>query len=202
MENTPAGADVLISKGEDALFSMDEDGGAKTPSPSSPNMQKRETAYNDAPYLMVKTTGELGTPFGTTFKSVLGEGHGVSPSYDSESPTHPQCEAEDQQRENSGLVDFRGAQSYVPALPRFATVNVKQKKFHRAMSRGNMSILTDRPLEEPKGCYDPSHALADMDEEEWRLFLSRAASKIAAAISSGVWQDTFGQVQQMSCPRF
>lgn len=196
MESVPTGA----AKVEDALFSMDEDGGAKTPSPSSPNMRKRDAAYNDAPYLMVKTTGELGTPFGTTFKSVLGEAHGVSQSYDSDSPTHPQGDTEKQSREN--LADFRGAQSYVPVLPRFATVNAKQKKFYRAISRGNMSSMADRPLEEPRGCYDSSHALADMDEEEWRLFLSRAASKIAAAISSGVWQDTFGQVQQMSCPRF
>lgn len=196
MESAPTG----VTKGEDALFSMDEDGGAKTPSPSSPNMRKRDAAYNDAPYLMVKTTGELGTPFGTTFKSVLGEAHGVSQSYDSDSPTHPQGDTGNQSREN--LAEFRGAQSYVPVLPRFATVNAKQKKFHRAISRGNMSSVTDRPLEEPRGCYDSSHALADMDEEEWRLFLSRAASKIAAAISSGVWQDTFGQVQQMSCPRF
>ena len=197
MESAPTGG---VTKGEDALFSMDEDGGAKTPSPSSPNMRKRDAAYNDAPYLMVKTTGELGTPFGTTFKSVLGEAHGVSQSYDSDSPTHPQGDTGNQSREN--LAEFRGAQSYVPVLPRFATVNAKQKKFHRAISRGNMSSVTDRPLEEPRGCYDSSHALADMDEEEWRLFLSRAASKIAAAISSGVWQDTFGQVQQMSCPRF
>lgn len=196
MESAPTG----VTKGEDALFSMDEDGGAKTPSPSSPNMRKRDAAYNDAPYLMVKTTGEVGTPFGTTFKSVLGEAHGVSQSYDSDSPTHPQGDTEKQSRED--LTEFRGAQSYVPVLPRFATVNAKQKKFHRAISRGNMSSVTDRPLEEPRGCYDSSHALADMDEEEWRLFLSRAASKIAAAISSGVWQDTFGQVQQMSCPRF
>lgn len=202
MDSVPAGTDTLVSKGEDALFSMDEDGGAKTPSPSSPNMRKRDNTYNNAPYLTVKATGEVGTPFGTTFKSVLGGGHGVSPSYDSESPTHPECETEDGSRGNAAEVDFRGAQSYVPMLPRFATVNAKQKKFQRAISRTNMSTMTDHPLEEPKGCYDPSHALADMDEEEWTLFLCRAASKIAAGISSGVWQDTFGQVQQMSCPRF
>lgn len=200
MDNSATG--VIVTKGEDVLFSMDEDGGAKTPSPSSPNMTKRDTVYNDAPYLMVRTTGELGTPFETTFKSALGETHGVSPIYDSDSPTHPQCDEDQQSRQNSTIVDFRGAQSYVPVLPKFATGNTKQKKFHRAISRGNIPSMTDRPLEEPRGCYDSSYALADMDEKEWQLFLSKAASKIAAAISSGVWQDTFGQVQQMSCPRF
>ena len=217
MDDGNAGRVATKLSAEDALFCMDEDGGdSKTPLPSSPLMSRTNNAYNEAPSLRVKATGELETPtpFGTTFKSVLG-GQGSSPSYESDSPTHPGTEnaQQDLQEEESGLLyTFRGAQSYAPAMPKFATVQtlkLKSQGFPRASSRvqlnASMTALDqNKPLSEPRGCSESSYVLKEMDEREWQIFLTKASSKIAKAIQNGSWVDSFNnaQVAQMSCPRF
>ncbi|KAI8109760.1 hypothetical protein M9434_001039 [Picochlorum sp. BPE23] len=201
----------------DGLFSMDEDGGAKTPSPNSPLCKRKERAYAAAPSLRVRPCGEVETPFGTngslTFKAAMSDMNSVN--YESDSPTHALPD------EATGEVDaqnFRGAQSYVPGLATVAS-KIRTTGFPRAMSRtqihGSTQNMADQeegksqypPLVEPRGCSESSFVLKEMDAKEWEIFLAKIASKIAAAISSGAWQDKTiigprGQVQQMSCPRF
>ena len=201
----------------DALFSMDEDGGNKTPPPGSPVVARsKEGIYIEAPTLRVKATGEvehLSTPFGTTFKSVLGGTAGSSPSYDSESPTH---------QDDSGAIPeddvisafgsgfdapFRGAQSYIPTLNKFPTVSMTVVK-DRRQAGGISSLCADGSLtpsmaaavEEPRGCYDSSFVLKDMDERAWAVFMAKAEEKIADKLARQAWIDTFGAVAQMSCP--
>lgn len=218
LDDNSAGRTVATKlSAEDALFCMDEDGGdSKTPLPSSPLMSRRNNAYNEAPSLRVKATGELETPtpFGTTFKSVLG-GQGSSPSYESDSPTHPVEEnaQQDLHEEESGLLyTFRGAHSYAPAMPKFATVQtlkLKSQGFPRASSRAQLNASMtaldhNKPLSEPRGCSESSYVLKEMDEREWQIFLTKASARIAIEIQNGSWVDSFNnaQVVQMSCPRF
>ncbi len=202
----------------DALFSMDEDGALKTPTPGSPmalNMTTRtkDGMYIEAPTLRVKATGEvehLSTPFGTTFKSVLGGTTSSSPSYDSEGPTH-QDDSDNAPEDDaisslgSGFeVPFRGAQSYVPRLTKLPTVGVSAVKERKAggifrVDDGSRSSM-DAAVDEPRGCYEPSFVLKDMDERAWTVFMSKAEAKMADKLASGAWADTFCPVAQMSCP--
>ena len=203
----------------DALFSMDEDGGSKTPQPGSPMAQNMTTRtkdgmYIEAPTLRVKSTGEvehLSTPFGTTFKSVLGGTASSSPSYDSEthrgdSDNAPEDDAVSSL--DSGFeLPFRGAQSYVPRLTKMPAVGMtavkdrKQTGGLRVFRVDDVSLSSDVAAEEPRGCYDPSFVLKDMDERAWAVFMSKAEAKMAGKLASGAWVDTFfGSVAQMSCP--
>lgn len=210
----------------DGLFSMDEDGGAKTPAPGSPvqtSIRGKEGMYIEAPTLRVKSTGEvehLNTPFGTTFKSVLGGATGSSPSYDSESPTHPMndlIEVDDLNEVDSDIATaaFRGAQSYVPTISNIPisagmmglnmSVNMNLKdRCHSTHPAGKVprTSTMDVAMEQPRGCYEPSFVLKDMSEREWAVFMAKAEEKIADKLASGAWVDSFGshQMVQMSCP--
>lgn len=200
----------------DALFSMDEDGSTKTPPPGSPMAQvmttrSKDGMYIEAPTLRVKSTGEvehLSTPFGTTFKSVLGGTASSSPSNDSE--TH--VDDDGASSPDSGFeVPFRGAQSYAPRLTKLATggmgmgmtagkertQNGGQRVFHCDDAHRSL----DAAVEEPRGWYEPSFVLKDMDERAFSVFISKAEAKMADKLESGAWVDTFfGSVAQMSCP--
>ena len=58
----------------------------------------------------------------------------------------------------------------------------------------------DAAVDEPRGCYEPSFVLKDMDERAWTVFMSKAEAKMADKLASGAWADTFCPVAQMSCP--
>ena len=218
----------------DGLFSMDEDGGAKTPTPGSPmqTIRGKVGMYIEAPTLRVKPTGEidhLSTPFGTTFKSVLGGATGSSPSYDSESPTHPLNELDEVDSPidldldiGEDAAPFRGVQSYIPTLakvpistafksmtPSVMNARDRSNSSHPAGNAAStsfidpaMSMASVPSIPEPRGCHEPSFVLKDMNEREWAIFMAKAEEKIANKLASGAWVDSFGshQMVQMSCP--
>jgi hypothetical protein len=196
--------DVPRKTTDDVLFSMDEDSGAKTPAPNSPH-KENDSPYVKAPTLRVKATGEfehVSTPFGTTFKSVLGGAAGSSPSYDSDSPTH-QNDSIPEDEAISGFSEistFRGAQSYIPTLGKFHNTVIKQAGRH--VSKHSDANTFHTSSEEPRGCNDPCFVLKEMDEEDWRVFMSKAVEKIQERIASRVWVDSLSshQMVQMSCP--
>ena len=69
--------------------------------------------------------------------------------------------------------------------------------FHRDDAHRSL----DAAVEEPRGWYEPSFVLKDMDERAWSVFISKAEAKMADKLESGAWVDTFfGSVAQMSCP--
>jgi hypothetical protein len=85
-------ADKMGSNGDDALFSMDEDGngGHRTPLAASPDAFPMSRRLTNAPSLIVRRTGELATPggvVGVSFGSALASSDSLPTSYDSDSPT-------------------------------------------------------------------------------------------------------------------
>lgn len=203
------------SKIDDALFSMDEDGGGlRTPAPGSPaSKDRRDRAFAAAPSLRVRPSGKVETPqgnlAGTTFKSALNNADSLPPSYDSDSPT-----------QGNEMSAFRGARSLAPG---FTTTCKKSEGqgFNRSMSRSHlrgsnmdladpdMDISSGRPqyppMVEPRGCAESSQLLNDLSFKEWEDFLGRIAKKVNDGIKNGIWRESpssRGQVQQMSCPRF
>jgi len=78
------------NNGDDALFSMDEDGNRTPLAASSPDAFHLSGRLTNAPSLVVRRTGELATPgaiVGVSFGSALASSDSLPTSYDSDSPT-------------------------------------------------------------------------------------------------------------------
>lgn len=207
---------------DDALFSMDEDGGLKTPGPGSPETHRKERAYAAAPSLRVHASGEVESPYGNssgaTFKDAISNGsEHFHLSYDSDSPQHQHTSAD------NGAKEFRGAQSFVSGfsstiktrgdnstLPR----GISKTKIH--CSRSDFSEVSDDPgsvvqsraqyppLIEPRGCSESSQILNDISKKEWDEFLKCITGCIREGIRAGIWREQMsgrGAVK-MSCPGF
>jgi hypothetical protein len=194
-----------ISNQDGILFSMDEDGGVKTPSAGSPESLD---LFLVPPALRVRSCGTMVTPFIPIGGSL--DGHG-SVEDESDSPKY--------ENENAGTdvtKEFRGASTFVAGF----THPSKRKDASSRLTCDTRSSTTtfglyerDRedstcsqglqypPLIEHRGCVESNQILKSMSRREWERFMKLAILHIRDSIKSGVWRDQ-KQVVQMSCPRF